>query len=83
MLPAWKVGDREFVPHSGIQVTKKQNVSSPQMREDSLLWGASATERIACPASRLPGLEFRILCLIWIAVSSPHPREILLAQLSL
>ena len=23
-LPAWKVGDRWFVPHSGIQVLKKQ-----------------------------------------------------------
>ena len=24
-LPAWKVGDRGFEPHSGLQVSKKQN----------------------------------------------------------
>ena len=27
-LPAWKVRDREFEPHTGLQVSKKQNVSS-------------------------------------------------------
>ena len=31
--------------HSGLQVSKKQNVSSLLMREDSILWGASVTER--------------------------------------
>ena len=44
-LPAWKVGDHGFEPHSGIQVSKKQNVSSPLTRNDSILWGASVTER--------------------------------------
>ena len=38
-LPAWKVGDRGFEPHSGLQV------SSPLTRNDSILWGASVTER--------------------------------------
>ena len=28
-FPAWKVGDRGFAPHSGLQASKKQNVSSP------------------------------------------------------
>ena len=32
-LPAWKVGDRlldrEFIRRSGIEVSKKENVSSP------------------------------------------------------
>ena len=28
-LSAWKVGDRGFEPHCGLQVSKKQNVSSP------------------------------------------------------
>ena len=28
-LLAWKVGDRGFEPHSGLQVSKKQNVSPP------------------------------------------------------
>ena len=37
-LPASKVGDRGFVPRSGIQVSKKQNVSSPLTRNDSTLW---------------------------------------------
>ena len=35
-----KVGEREFEPHS-----KKQNVFSTLTREDSILWGASVTER--------------------------------------
>ena len=37
---AWKAGDRGFEPHSGLQVSKKQNVSSPLTRKDSILWGA-------------------------------------------
>ena len=44
-LPAWKVGDRGFEPHSGLQVLKKQNVSSPLTRNDSILWETSVTER--------------------------------------
>ena len=32
-------------PHSGLQVSKRQNVSSPLIRNDSILWGASVTER--------------------------------------
>ena len=36
-LPAWKVGDRGLVPHSGIQVSKKQNVSSPLTCKYSIL----------------------------------------------
>ena len=44
-LPAWKVGDDGVEPRSGIQVSKKQHVSSPLTREDSILWGAYLTER--------------------------------------
>ena len=44
-LPAWKVGDRGFEPHSGLQVSKKQNLSFPLTRKDTILWGASMTER--------------------------------------
>ena len=29
-LPAWKVGDRGLEPHSGLQVSKQQYVSSPK-----------------------------------------------------
>ena len=47
-LPAREVGDRGFEPHSGLQVSKKQNVSTLLIHKDSLLWGlwgASVTER--------------------------------------
>ena len=44
-LSAWKVGDRGFEPRSGIQVSKKQNVRSLLTRKNSILWGASVTER--------------------------------------
>ena len=43
-LPASKVGDFGFKPRSGIQVSKKQNVSSPLTGKDSILWGASVPE---------------------------------------
>ena len=41
-LPTWKGGDRVIVPLSGIQVSKKQNVSSPLTRKDSVLWATAA-----------------------------------------
>ena len=44
-LPAWKVGDRGFEPCSGIQISNKQNVSSPLTRKDLISWEASVTER--------------------------------------
>ena len=34
-----------FIPRSDIQVSKKQNVFSPLTGKDSVLWGASVTER--------------------------------------
>ena len=43
--PAWKVGDSGFEPLYGLQVSKKQNVSSPLTREDSILSGASVTKK--------------------------------------
>ena len=44
-LPAWKVGEHGLKPHSGLQVLKKQNVSSPLTRNDSILRGTTKTER--------------------------------------
>ena len=35
-LPALKVGDLESEPHSGLQVSKKQNVSFPLTRKTSI-----------------------------------------------
>ena len=43
--PAWKVGDRGFEPHSGLQILKKQSVYFPLTSKYSILWGASVTER--------------------------------------
>ena len=40
-----KSGDRKFEPPPGLQVSKKQNVSSQLTRNDSIMWGASMTER--------------------------------------
>ena len=42
---AMVVGDRGLEPHPGPQISKKQNVSSPLIRKDLILWGASMTER--------------------------------------
>ena len=39
-LPTWKVRDRGLDPRSGIQVPKKQNVSSLLTRKHSESWGA-------------------------------------------
>ena len=79
-LPAWEIGDRGFESHLGLQVSKAQNVSSPLTRNDSILWGTSVTEE-ACPASDRRGPIFESC--VWRAVSSHHPREVLLVQFSL
>ena len=42
-LPAWKDGDSEFEPHSGLQVSKKENVSSSRTRNYSIMWRVSVT----------------------------------------
>ena len=42
-LPSWK-GDRGFESRSGIQVSKKHNVSPPLTRKDSTLWRTSVAE---------------------------------------
>ena len=44
-LPAWKFGGRGFETRSGTRVSKKRNVSSLLTRKDSILWGASVTEK--------------------------------------
>ena len=53
------VRDRRFEPHSGLQVSKKQNASSPLTRRDSILWGAPICDReVACLASDRQGSNF-------------------------
>ena len=44
-LSAWKVGDRALSPPAAIQVSKKQNGSFPLTHTDSIVWGASVTQR--------------------------------------
>ena len=84
--PAWKVGDHGFKPHYGLQVSKRQNVelSSPLTCNDSILWGASVTERLcAWPQTASTGISNPVS---GGAVSSHlyhHPQGVLLAQFSL
>ena len=42
---AWEIGDGRLEAHSDLQVSKKQKVSSPLTRKDTIFWGASVTER--------------------------------------
>ena len=49
-LPAWKVEGLGFELHSGLQILKKQNASSPFTRNDSILWRASMTDRLRARA---------------------------------
>ena len=67
-LPAWKVGNRGFEPHYGLQVSQKQKVSSPLTRDDSILWGASVTERQRARPPDRHGLNFESC--VWRALSS-------------
>ena len=65
-LSAWKVEDRGFEHRSGIQVSKKQKVSSPLTRKDSTLRGNVLD-------LRPPGLESRIMCLEGTVISFLSP----------
>ena len=61
-LSAWKVGDRGFERRSGIQVSKKQNVSSPLTRSLMIQYcGESAGPRGSVINLIPPGLKFQIL----------------------
>ena len=44
-LPAWKAGNRGVEHDSGIQVSKKQTISSRLTRKDLILLGAFVAER--------------------------------------
>ena len=72
-LPAWKVVDRRFEPHSGLQVSIKQNVSSPLTRKDFLYCGESQWPRGSVLGLRPPGSEFRILSLGGSVISFISP----------
>ena len=82
-LPAWNVGDRGFEPDSGLQVSKKHDVSSPLTRKDPIIRSLRDRE-VVCSASDCQGSNFESC--VWRAVSSHstyHPQEVLLAQFTL
>ena len=91
-LPAWKVGDRGFELRSGIQIPKKQNISSLLIRKRFNTVGSLRDRGVASSASDRKGLNFEhhqgsiFESCVWKAVSSHsshHPQEVLLAQFSL
>ena len=82
-LPAWKVGDRGFEPHSGLQISKKQSVSSLLTSKNSLFWGNFRDREVACSASDRQGSNFESW--VWRTVSSHsfhYSQEVLLAYFS-
>ena len=60
-LSAWKIEDRGFEPHSGIQVSKIQYCGVPPWPTGSVL------------GLRPPGLEFQVLCLEGSVISFISP----------
>ena len=83
-LPAWKVGDCVFEHHSGLQASKKQNISSPLTRKKiNIVWSLRDRDVACSPSDRQsPNSE----SCVWRAVSSQssyHPQEVLLSQFSL
>ena len=55
-------GNCELEPRSGIQASKKQNVSSLLTCNDTILWGASVTEKYGAQP-QITGFKCQILCL--------------------
>ena len=83
-LPAWKVDDRGLEPHSGLQVLKKQNVSSALTPKKINIVGSLRDRELACSASDRQGSNFKSC--VWRAMSSHSshdPQEVLQAQFSL
>ena len=73
-LPAWKVEDRGFEPHSDLQVSKKGKDIVGSLRD----------QEVECSASDFQGLNFKsCVCRAVSSHSSHHPQELLLAQFSL
>ena len=79
-LPAWEIGDRGFVPRSGIHASKKHNVSSPLSIVESL-----RDRALACSASDRQGSNFEpcVWAQFYLNNSARHHHEVLLAQFSL
>ena len=69
-LPAWKVRDRGFEPHSNLQISKKRNVSSLHTCKDSILQEASVSLRARHQTART---RISNLCLDGRAISFIAP----------
>ena len=83
-LPTWKVGDCGFKPHSGLQVSKKENVSSLPTRKDPILLGSLRDREVACPTRDRRCSNFESCVLRAVSSHSSHyPQEALPAQFSL
>ena len=81
LVPAWKVGDRRFETHSGLQISKKENVYFTLTRKNSILL---RDREVAYSASDRHSSNFESC--VWRALSSHlshHFLEVLLAQFSL
>ena len=81
-LSAWRVLDRGFKTHSGLQVSKKQNCFFPS-QTFNIVWSLRDRE-VACWASDRQGSNFESC--VWRAVSSHsslRPQLTLMAQFSL
>ena len=75
-------GRREFEAQSGLQIWKKQNVSSPLTEKIQYLIVTNLRDReVACSAPDSQGSNFEFC--VWRAVSSHsshHPQKVLLVQ---
>ena len=75
---------RGFVPRSGPQLSRKQNISFPLTRKESVLWGASVTREVASSAADRQASNFESC--VWRVVSSHsshYPQEVFLTLFSL
>ena len=67
-LPAWKAVDRKLESHSGLRVSKKQNVFPAHSWRFNIV-GNLCDQEVACSASNLQGLNFGS-CISLISPSS-------------
>ena len=79
VLPACKVGDRGFEPHSGLQVSKK--CFFPAHSSKFNIVGRHRDREVACSALDRHGPNFESC--VWRAVSSHHHQEVILAKFSI
>ena len=80
-LPAWKIRDRRFKAHSALQVSKKQYVSSPLTRNDSIFVGNLRDRKVVCSDGQCLNFDSYV-CRVMSSYSLHHPQEVLQAYVS-